>query len=955
MQEIQYIGEHLGPQRLGQLAIVLAFVAAFTSLLSYFMATQRRDLVESVSWQKMGRIAFGLHGIAVFTVIGIIFYVMLQRYYEYQYVWAHVSEDLPLRYIFSAFWEGQEGSFLLWMFWHVVLGSVLIFTAKKWEGPTMAILAGIQLCLVSMILGIYVGLGDDPTRIGINPLLLLRETMDAPLFAQADYVSLIKGKGLNPLLQNYWMTIHPPTLFLGFASTTIPFLFAIAGLWLNDHKGWLKPVLPWALFSGAILGTGILMGGAWAYEALSFGGYWAWDPVENMSLVPWLTLIAGVHTNLIARNTNYSIRSTYIFYILSFLLILYSTFLTRSGVLGETSVHAFTEMGLEWQLVSFIGIFLILSIILLAFRYKVIPAPKKEEALTSREFWMFIGTLVLLFSAVIITASTSLPVYNKIMQYFNPGFEGRVITDPIPHYNKYQIWIAVFISILSGSAQFLRYRAIGGSKRLKKVLQRISISLVLSGIFTYLTSLWISLGTWQYGVLLFTGYFTTFSNLDYLITFMRGNLKASGSVISHIGFGLMIVGIIASGVNQKIVSSNPFVMEGLIQSDDPEGYKKNIILFKDTPTLMNGYEVTYVRDTIDTYTRTYTVNFKRYSETGNIVEEFDLNPNILYEKTFNKIAASNPSTKHYWDKDIFTHISSLPLVEMDMEFRQQREDSLNYQLFQIPLGSEITFTDTVEIKDQQTQDLRNYTIKVLEVLRQPQHPDYEAEEGDLAIGVRMEMRKEGSSEKYEIIPVIVLRDQMVYTFPSQVNDLSTKVRLREGLFEAVYTLEEDLNYQEFNLAKGQQANVNGLSITFEGYNRQPQLAGYQEQEGDLAVGGRLRINAEEGTFVAEPIFLIRDGQPMNFKAEVPEVNFHARFTMVNPQTEEARLFLAQSEKNTLTIPFEVATDSLRSDYIVLQAIEFPGINLFWIGTIFMMLGFLISMFIRINQVRVRPV
>ncbi|MDV7399460.1 cytochrome c biogenesis protein CcsA, partial [Arthrospira platensis SPKY1] len=100
----------------------------------------------------------------------------------------------------------------------------------------------------------------------------------------------MQGSGLNPLLQNYWMTIHPPTLFLGFASTAIPFAYAIAGLWTKEHQAWLKPALPWALFSGAILGTGILMGGAWAYEALSFGGYWAWDPVENMSLVPWLIL-----------------------------------------------------------------------------------------------------------------------------------------------------------------------------------------------------------------------------------------------------------------------------------------------------------------------------------------------------------------------------------------------------------------------------------------------------------------------------------------------------------------------------------------------------------------------------------------------------------------------------------------------------------------------------------------
>jgi len=331
MQSVQYIGEQLLPGRIGHFAIILGFVAALLAGLSYFMAVQRRTAPDGKGWLAIGRGAFVLHGLSILGVIGIIFYLMVQQRYEYQYVWAHVSEDLPFKYIFSAFWEGQEGSFLLWMFWHIVLGMLLIFKAGEWEAPTLAVVAVIQAILGSMILGIYLGWGADAPKIGSNPLLLLRETMDAPIFNNSDYLKLIKGNGLNPLLQNYWMTIHPPTLFLGFASTTIPFAFAVAGLWERKHQEWLAPALPWALFSGAILGTGILMGGAWAYEALSFGGYWAWDPVENMSLVPWLVLIAGIHANLIAKQTGHSIKSTYIFYLLAFILIVYSTFLTRSG------------------------------------------------------------------------------------------------------------------------------------------------------------------------------------------------------------------------------------------------------------------------------------------------------------------------------------------------------------------------------------------------------------------------------------------------------------------------------------------------------------------------------------------------------------------------------------------------------------------------------------------------
>ena len=371
MEEIQYIGEHLGPGKLGYLAIVLGFVAALLSAFAYFRSTFLKE--EDPAWKTIGRFGFLVHGLSVLVIISTIFYVMVNQYYEYQYVWAHVNEDLPFQFIFSAFWEGQEGSFLLWMFWHVVLGIILMVTAKKWESPVVGTIALAEAMLGAMILGIYIGFGEDPVKIGSNPLVLLRDVMDAPIFTNADYLSLIEGNGLNPLLQNYWMTIHPPTLFLGFASTIVPFAYAIGGLLKKDYTGWLKPVLPWALFSASILGIGILMGGAWAYEALSFGGYWAWDPVENMSLVPWLVLVAGVHTNLVARSSGYSVRATYLFYALTFLLILYSTFLTRSGVLGDTSVHAFTEMGLEAQLLLLIGVFTVFAFYPFIRRYKAVP------------------------------------------------------------------------------------------------------------------------------------------------------------------------------------------------------------------------------------------------------------------------------------------------------------------------------------------------------------------------------------------------------------------------------------------------------------------------------------------------------------------------------------------------------------------------------------------------------
>lgn len=954
-EEIQYIGEHLLPGQIGHAAILLAFVSGLLSMVSYYMATQRQHSLpqEAAQWRLMGRLGFALQGAGIVTTVITIFYVMINQYYEYQYVQAHVNADLEFKYIFSAFWEGQEGSFLLWMFWHVVLGLLLIGSAKEWESPVMAVLASIQVVLVSMILGIYVGFGDEPMRFGSNPTLLLRDVMDAPIFAKADYVSMLQGTGLNPLLQNYWMTIHPPTLFLGFASTSVPFAFAIAGLWTRRHRDWLRPALPWALMSGAILGAGILMGGAWAYEALSFGGYWAWDPVENMSLVPWLVLLAGIHTNLVARNTDHSTRATYVYYIITFILIVYSTFLTRSGILGETSVHAFTEMGLENQLVAFIVIYSLLSVALLASRYKGIPAPEKEEATASREFWMFIGSLVLLFSTILITGSTSLPVYNKIRAVFDPAYVGQVITDPVPHFNKYQLWIGVFIGFLSGFSQYLRFREFDFGARQRKFWTRTGAALVLSLGLSYLTSRWINITAWQYGLLLSSGWFAIITNVDYLVTFMRGNIKASGSVLAHVGFGVMLVGILASGLNKQIISQNPFLMEGL--TEDEEARRNTVLLIKDSPMALGPYEVTLVKDTLDGLTRTYTVDYKRRNKEGQVVEQFSLQPNVLYDKTFTKIASPNPSTKHYWDRDIFTHIAALPIEEIDINAKKSKEDSLNYRDLSLALGQEFSFLDTVKAAATDSFLLRRYTVRALSVNRKPSHPEYKAELGDIAIGVKFSIQSSEDDKAYEAEPILVLRNELLFSYPVQLNPINTRVKLNESILDEFLTPESELNYKEYRLKQGERTVVGGLEVFFSGYDKNPDHPYYQAEKGDIAVGAVLEVKVpgSADTQRAQPVFFIRDGQPLNIKDELPDLGLHVRFASLDPSTGEASLFIARREATTPPKAiFAVATDAYRSDWVALQAIEFPGINLFWIGSSLMMLGLLLSMFYRIRLNRV---
>lgn len=947
METIQYIGENLWPGRLGHFSILLSFVAAFLASAAYFFGTQKRELPEAQRWRNIGRAAFAVHGISVMVIIGLIFYVMINREYEYQYAQSHVSDDLPFRYIFSAFWEGQEGSFLLWMFWHVVLGIVLMLTAKKWEQPVLSVLSLVQVFLLSMIMGVYVGFGDDPARIGSNPLMLLRDVMDAPIFASADYVELISGTGLNPLLQNYWMTIHPPTLFLGFASTSVPFCFAIAGLWLRDHKGWLQPALRWSLFSGSILGLGILMGAAWAYEALTFGGYWAWDPVENMSLVPWIVMVAGIHTNLIARSTGYSIRSTYVFYLLSFILVLYSSFMTRSGILGESSAHAFTEMGLEWQLVFLNLFFLGLSTALFFSRIKGIPAPPKEESTPSKEFWMFIGALILLFSALLITGSTSLPVFNKIYRFFDPAFKGFTVTDQVEHHNKYQLWIGIFVGLLSGLAQYLRFREFNWAQHQKKYWKHLAIGVVGALILLVPAAIWIQIRAWQYFLLLFAGLFAVITNIDYIASFLKGNLKAAGSAFSHIGFGLLLVGIMASGLRKQYISTNPYVMSGLIEGAEQDAHKRNIILFKDVPMAMSGYQVEYVSDTIDGFTRTYTVNFQRKNKDGSLAETFSVHPNVLYNQGFTKIAAVNPSTRRYLTRDIFTHITSLPESEMDAEARKAVEDNLQYKRLDLEPGQVFEFRDTVQIQDRDTFNIRNYRVYLDGIDRNPSHPDYKPESGDMAIGARLHIQQLGDDTVYTALPVIVLRDQLLYNYPVQVNDLSSKIKLNEEVLNEILIPEESLDYQEFNLKQGEEAQVGNLRLKFVQFNRRPSHPNYQPQEDDIAVGAGIEVIAPDGqSYAAQPVYLIRGNRPFNVKEQIPEVGLHLRFASIDPNTESITLLAAQRQNESNTVPVEIATNSVRSDFLVLQAIEFPGINLVWLGSLLMLGGMAVSLWHR---------
>ena len=729
MNTTKFIGEQLLPGQIGYFLTILTLVASLLATFAFAKAFFSKELTVQSQWNKLAKIAFYIEAVSVFSCFIVLFYIISNHLFEYKYAYMHSDKNLPYQYLLSCLWEGQEGSFLLWSFWHCVLGLFVLARLKKWNNNingVMMVLNFVQFCLATMVVGLFI----FESKLGSSPFLLLREEMNWPILSRPDYLHLIKdGTGLNTLLQNYWMVIHPPILFLGFASTTIPFGFAVVGLIKKEHD-WMDRCLPWATFSAGILGLGIMMGAAWAYESLTFGGYWAWDPVENASLVPWLTLVSAIHACIIYRKTGGSLKTTYLFFGISFLLVLYSTFLTRSGILGDTSVHAFTDLGMNAQLLGFLLIFVIPYFALFVVRIKSMTTPQKEDEIKSREFWMLVGSLILFLSAVVIIAITSIPVFNKLF-----GTKIAPPEDAAFAHNQVQVFVAIIIGMLTAIGQFLKFKGTTGDYFKEKIKLPLLISLVASAlVYIFVGVLYTEKGIGFTGALyvaLFASIFTVVANLFYFISVQKGKLKSAGASIGHIGFGMVLVGILISSSNKTVLSWNttgisPLRMES---NKNPAGNpKENITLFEGIATDMGKYMVTYVKDTFDVLDkRFFELNFKEKGTN----HEFLLYPDVLKNNKGMEGFSANPSSKHYWNKDIFVYVTSFQ--------DHSKDDTTKFIPHQMAIGDSIFYSNGI--------------IKLDKVLINP-NPNRPTGSNELVLQLSI-TSKEGL--KYQANPSIVLQ------------------------------------------------------------------------------------------------------------------------------------------------------------------------------------------------------
>lgn len=753
---VTFIGEHLMPGQLGHLFIILSFVASLFSGFCYMRAAQTEALdgAASLSWLHIARNSFVIHTAGIIAIFATLYYIITHHLFEYHYAWQHTNRALPTKYLLSSFWEGQEGSFMLWAFWHSVLGLVVMGTARGLESRAMCIISFVQVCLTSMLLGFYL---SPEIKVGSTPFILLRQAMQgAPIFSDPNYLGnfIHDGNGLNVLLQNYWMVIHPPVLFLGFASTLIPFSFVIAALWKGEYKDFIKPTAVWSLFAGGVLGLGIMMGGAWAYESLNFGGYWAWDPVENASLVPWLLLVAGLHTLIIFRSTGRALPSTLIFYGLTYALVWYSTFLTRTGVLGDTSVHAFTGEGksLYWHLLVVLGIILALTTALLIKRWKNLPRVQGEEATASREFWMAIGSFVLLISAAHIILATSTPIWGPLVEKISGKHPS--VTDPITHYNSIQVWVGVMVGLLSAFVLFLKFRKTDTKLFWKRMAIVGGISLALT-VFIAIAQ---KVTPPQYILFLFAAAFGLVSNVYYAFGVQGGSIKKRGAALTHFGFAMILMGILLSAYGKEVISLNTTgadidlgkqKMEERIKES-----RENVILFRGSHVAMGNYFATYLGDsTSSTDPRTFfKVRFERiHPQTNKVEESFMLYPDAFVNPKGQQGLSSNPSTRHYLTKDIFTYVNSI----------FKAKDKEEYQKDTVRVGDSLFFS--------------NGYIRFEGFNREVQRRNYTPQAGEMAVGAKLSVHTLHGTPQ-ELQPLFIIRGNEVSNVDDTLQDLGLFAR-----------------------------------------------------------------------------------------------------------------------------------------------------------------------------------
>jgi cytochrome c-type biogenesis protein CcmF len=343
------------------------------------------------------------------------------------------------------------------------------------------------------------------------------------------------------------------------------------------------------------------------------------------------------------------ISPLHFWYCLSNVLVWYSSFLNRSGILGDTSVHSFTDLGMFWQLVTGILIFLVMSVWLLVSRWKALPITQKDEETYSREFWMFVGAVFLGLSCFHLIMVTSIPVGNAIFGWkiAPPADKARLL-----HYNIFQSCFAFVITILTAVTQFLKYKKTDVTRFFITTAVYLFLAALIAALIVYVTGLYKL--HFVFVLLMWGSVYSVLANGKVLADAFKGKLKLAGSAVAHIGFGMLLIGALISAGTSSVISINNTGESYSADFAKTENPRENILVYRNEPQKMGDYTVTYLGDSLALPDHFYKVNYRKVDANGKVDEDFTLFPKVQVNKG---ALASSPDTRHYLLHDLYTHIT----------------------------------------------------------------------------------------------------------------------------------------------------------------------------------------------------------------------------------------------------------------------------------------------------------
>jgi cytochrome c-type biogenesis protein CcmF len=521
---------------LGQLALWLALlVAVWGSVVGIIGGVQgRAELMQSAR-----RTAYALLGI-ISVASACLLVALLRHDFNVQYVWSYTSSNLPTPYVISAFYGGQSGSLL---FWALILA--IFAAAAQWLTPKRYdYLMPYVAAVTSMVTLFFVAV-----------VLFASNPFERLPFTPPD------GNGLNPQLQNPGMVIHPPMLYLGYVSITVPFAFAVAALITRRlDTGWLHAIRRWTIVSWVFLSIGITLGMWWAYVELGWGGYWAWDPVENASFLPWLTMTAFLHSVMIQEKRGMLKKWNMILIVMSFMLAIFGTFITRSGIIS--SVHSFAQSSVGY----FFLVFLIVSAVALTWllwtRFPYLTAESQLESMVSREASFLFNNLLLVGMSFSVLWGTMFPILSELVR-------GTQVTVGPPFFNQVNIPIGLALLALTGIGPLIAWRKASPRNLKRQFASPVVLALVVgAALYAF------GLRDFYAGVAFVLGAFVLVTvaqefvrgvgarhrlhGENYALAFARlvgRNRRRYGGYIVHIGVVIYFVGFAGAAFKKEMEAS----------------------------------------------------------------------------------------------------------------------------------------------------------------------------------------------------------------------------------------------------------------------------------------------------------------------------------------------------------------------------------------------------------------